>query len=315
MMLVDDFLDRVDWKRMIKGGLVMLALFSFCIVGVKVIFQHKPEVKLKRNEFEFGEDIDIAEQIISVDGEKIYPAMIDGNKIETETREITFNDINSEQLGEQEIIFNIKDKVTQKEMNPISVNVKVIDTVGPEIMIKEMPEFDIDAFGDISVNDIATVNDQCTAVGDIALALLFKDRPEPGKEVIGEVTATDLSGNITKRSFSIRIKAIESPDTVASNPPIPEEKHEETISAEPQQPPVSTPLEQPVTVPEPETPPVENKPVQKPATQYFMFKDGYNMGNVENACYAAGDASGFGWSCIPLTDGNGIFTGMMLTFE
>ncbi len=60
-----------------------------------------------------------------------------------------------------------------------------------------------------------------------------------------------------------------------------------------------------------------NKPEQEnakkePIVKYFMFEDGYNMGNVVEACASELKKSGRSGRCLPITDDNGIYLGMKL---
>lgn len=60
-----------------------------------------------------------------------------------------------------------------------------------------------------------------------------------------------------------------------------------------------------------------NKPEQgnakkEPVVKYFMFEDGYNMGNVVEACASELKKSGSSGRCLPITDDNGIYLGMKL---
>lgn len=51
---------------------------------------------------------------------------------------------------------------------------------------------------------------------------------------------------------------------------------------------------------------------KEPAVKYFMFEDGYNMGNVVEACASELKKSGRSGRCLPITDDNGIYLGMKL---
>lgn len=60
-----------------------------------------------------------------------------------------------------------------------------------------------------------------------------------------------------------------------------------------------------------------NKPEQgnakkEPVVKYFMFEDGYNMGNVVEVCASELKKSGRTGRCLPITDDKGIYLGMKL---
>lgn len=87
--------------------------------------------------------------------------------------------------------------------------------------------------------------------------------------------------------------------------------------------------ETPVEVPQNNTPTYNeqipdnqntNNATQQPAlpplpTQYFLFSDGYNMGNVSTACADVLKSSGRSGVCSPIQDENGIYLGMRLDYD
>ena len=62
---------------------------------------------------------------------------------------------------------------------------------------------------------------------------------------------------------------------------------------------------------EPEAPVVN----ETPATQYFMFSDGYTMENVTEACGSVLRSSGRSGMCSPIQDNDGIYLGMRLDYD
>jgi len=56
-------------------------------------------------------------------------------------------------------------------------------------------------------------------------------------------------------------------------------------------------------------------PSQKPSTKYFLFKDGYTINNVVDACAKELKSYGGSGRCEPITDENGIYLGMKLLYE
>lgn len=143
------------------------------------------------------------------------------------------------------------------------------------------------------------------------MSLSFAGTAEPGKVINGLLSVNDENGNIATQDFKVRIRPI-SDELIAKddeNHPVEEEQVPESDSGpvqefvQPQQ-----PVQEPVYTPAPDL-------VQKPANRSFLFSEGYDMGNVEGACSAAGDASGYGYSCIPIVGNDGIYLGMDLIFN
>ncbi len=63
------------------------------------------------------------------------------------------------------------------------------------------------------------------------------------------------------------------------------------------------------------TPPKKENPkqeVKEPTVKYFMFTDGYTMGNVVEVCAEELKKSGRSGRCLPITDDKGIYLGMKL---
>lgn len=327
MMSIDDFLDRVDWKKMIISGSAVLALFVIAVLGINLLFSGTPKVSLKKTEFEYGQKVEISSQITAIEGEKVYSTMIKSpTELDLETKTVSFNEMDTSKLGPQKIIFDITDKVTGKKQKPVVVTVKIIDSVGPEIDLKNGLEYELEDFLNLSALDLAEVKDQCSSTDDIRLAMTFDGKAEKGKSLNGKITATDLSGNSTVKEFQIRIKEDPKPEPVlpkdeSVSPQVPLEYDKNTIAdSKPSTDEITTTPPSPsYSIPESPAPALEiqqpaPQPV-KPANRYFMFTDGYDMGNVEAACSAAGNASGFSYACTPISDGDGIYTGMALIFD
>lgn len=100
----------------------------------------------------------------------------------------------------------------------------------------------------------------------------------------------DSSNNMSQKTLQITIVKKEEP-VVDETPVI-----KETPTSKPQQ------------------PSNENKPKveTKPTIKYFMFTDGYNMGNVVEVCAEELKKSNRTGRCLPITDDNGIYLGMKL---
>lgn len=306
MMLIEDFLERVDWKKMIYGGLGILGLF-LVLVLIMHFFNRGPEVVLKKTEFEFGEPVSITSYIESFDGESVYAPMIKNSSVlDLDSRTVRFSPVKTEALGDQSVEYEVTDKVTDKT-DIYHCNIRIIDSTPPDLTVREELEVDLDSFGHIKPADLVEkVSDQCTPPDRIALAMSFDSKAELGKTVAGKVTATDTQGNISSARVFVKIKGY------VFNGSEEKEQAEKDSAVLPEQPVIKPNAEAPVPAPGPSPAPA---PIQKPDIRYFLFSDGYDMENVESACSAAGDSSGFPYACSPITDSDGLFTGMILTFD
>lgn len=306
MMLIEDFLERVDWKKMIYGGLGILGLF-LVLVLIMHFFNRGPEVVLKKTEFEFGEPVSITSYIESFDGESVYAPMIKNSSVlDLDSRTVRFSPVKTDALGDQSVEYEVTDKVTDKT-DIYHCNIRIIDSTPPDLTVREELEVDLDSFGHIKPADLVEkVSDQCTPPDRIALAMSFDSKAELGKTVAGKVTATDTQGNISSARVFVKIKGY------VFNGSEEKEQAEKDSAVLPEQPVIKPNAEAPVPAPGPSPAPA---PIQKPDIRYFLFSDGYDMENVESACSAAGDSSGFPYACSPITDSDGLFTGMILTFD
>ena len=306
MMLIEDFLERVDWKKMIYGGLGILGLF-LVLVLIMHFFNRGPEVVLKKTEFEFGEPVSITSYIESFDGESVYAPMIKNSSVlDLDSRTVRFSPVKTDALGDQSVEYEVTDKVTDKT-DIYHCNIRIIDSTPPDLTVREELEVDLDSFGHIKPADLVEkVSDQCTPPDRIALAMSFDSKAELGKTVAGKVTATDTQGNISSARVFVKIKGY------VFNGSEEKEQAEKDSAVLPEQPVIKPNAEAPVPAPGPSPVPA---PIQKPDIRYFLFSDGYDMENVESACSAAGDSSGFPYACSPITDSDGLFTGMILTFD
>lgn len=306
MMLIEDFLERVDWKKMIYGGLGILGLF-LVLVLIMHFFNRGPEVVLKKTEFEFGEPVSITSYIESFDGESVYAPMIKNSSVlDLDSRTVRFSPVKTDALGDQSVEYEVTDKVTDKT-DIYHCNIRIIDSTPPDLTVREELEVDLDSFGHIKPADLVEkVSDQCTPPDRIALAMSFDSKAELGKTVAGTVTATDTQGNISSARVLVKIKGY------VFNGSEEKEQAEKDSAVLPEQPVIKPNAEAPVPAPGPSPVPA---PIQKPDIRYFLFSDGYDMENVESACSAAGDSSGFPYACSPITDSDGLFTGMILTFD
>ena len=328
MMLIDEFIERVDWKKMIFGGLAALVLFIFLTIVFQIFFNHSPKVILKKTEFEYGEPVIITNYIESFDGEKVYPSMVrDSLDIELESRRVSFSPVNPKNLGEYPVTYTITDKVTDK-VETHTLKIRVIDSTAPDLTVRENIEMDLDSFSRINAEDlIEDVSDTFSPRENIVLSMAFTSKAELGKTVEGSVTATDSNGNSVSVPVTVNISSYvfrndepgmmqedDSTEIIDNDPGIDESQPgSASVTDIPQE---SYPVSNPSAPdPQPDQPVQPVQPVQRPGTQYFMFTDGYNMGNVENVCSAAGDASGFPYACTPIADGDGIYKGMVLTFD
>lgn len=109
----------------------------------------------------------------------------------------------------------------------------------------------------------------------------------------------DSSNNMTQAILTINIKEppkdVEEPQESNTPPNKPEENNSSNKNPT-----------------NPNNKPEQGNTKQEPVVKYFMFEDGYNMGNVVEACASELKKSGRSGRCLPITDDNGIYLGMKL---
>lgn len=100
----------------------------------------------------------------------------------------------------------------------------------------------------------------------------------------------DSSNNMTQKTLQMTI--IQKQEEIVEETPIKKEEQ----STKPTKPSIDNP--------KPE--------VKEPTIKYFMFKDGYTMGNVVEVCAEELKKSNRSGRCLPITDEKGIYLGMKL---
>ncbi|WP_276930871.1 HYR domain-containing protein [Faecalibaculum rodentium] len=248
---------------------------------------------------------------------------ISENTINTGEYEMTFDEINTQKLGPQElgVVFSIPDAEDQ------TVTVTVVDREAPEItLVGEGPfSMDLQEVRDRKFDELYTVSDNCSAVGALEVRSYVQEETfDFGQTVTVQIHAKDSSGNEAEASFEIQIN----PDPEEEQKKQEEEKKQESSQKEQQDAasdtgdqttrdePVQQPTVQPFTPgqsPSVQTPVQQSRP--KPANKQFLFSDGYNMNTAPSACSAELAASGYPGSCIPMQGSDGLYTGMQLIFD
>ncbi len=100
----------------------------------------------------------------------------------------------------------------------------------------------------------------------------------------------DSSNNMTQKTLQMNI--IQKQEQVVEETPIRKEEQ----STKPTQPSIDNPKQE----------------TKEPITRYFMFKDGYTIGNVVEVCAEELKKSNRSGRCLPITDEKGIYLGMKL---
>jgi len=150
--------------------------------------------------------------------------------------------------------------------------------------------------------------------GDLITNIIYE---EIDTSIIGEqnimYSVSDSSGNIAQAVIVVKIlqkeKPVETPKENTSSNKV------ETPKKEEPKPSTNNDSSNNTTAPKPETPttnePQNNQPQEK-IVKYFLFKDGYTMLNVSEACASELKKTNRTGVCSPIQDENGIYLGMKL---
>lgn len=316
-------LDR-DIKHYLLWGAGGLGAFILLAVLFFAMFHTSYRIVLSAEEVDFGSDVRIVDLVQSVGDRKIMPGdRISENTIQLEGYEMTFDEIDAQKLGPQEldVIFSIPDAEDQ------TITVTVVDREDPVItMVGEGPfSMDLQDVRDRKFEELYTVSDNCSAVGALEVESHVQEETfDFGQTVTVRVNAKDSSGNTAERSFEIRIN----PDPEEERKKQEEKKKQESDREEQEEATADTgsettrdePVQQPAAQPSaPAQTPSVQAPVQqsrpKPANKQFLFSQGYDMNTALAACSAELAASGYPGSCIPMQGSDGLYTGMQLIFD
>lgn len=310
-------------KHYIKLFISGLGVFALIAIALYFIFQPKYEIKLKQNEFTYGESVNIASYVSSIGGTTIKSEnIISSNTIKTDNYEVSLDNVDITKLGEQTINAVFSDSSIEAQ----KIKIYIVDNEKPKIKFvydepyeMELKELKACVKSD-EFNSFFTVNDNETDADDIKVNTYIKEaKYKKGDKVHLIVVATDKSENISKKSFVIKIKkeekvekqtteektdsSTESNSTDSSNTSSNQQTNTNTNSSQQtyQQ---SQTQQSTQTVTEP-----------KPSNRTFLFSDGYDMSTAPSACSAALNASSYSGSCVPLQDSDGIYYGMQLIFD
>ncbi len=318
MHLDRDIKHYLLWGAGGLGVFILLAVLFFCM------FHTSYRIVLSAEEVDFGSDVRIVDLVQSVGEYKIRPDdRISENTIQLEGYEMTFDEIDTQKLGLQElgVVFSIPDAEDQ------TITVTVVDREDPVItLVGEGPfSMDLQDVRDRKFDELYTVSDNCSAVGALEVESHVQEETfDFGQIVTVQIHAKDSSGNEAEASFEIQIN----PDPEEEQKEQEEEKKQGSNQKEQQEAAADTgnqttrdePVQQPTVQPSaPVQSPSVQTPVQpsrpKPANKQFLFSQGYDMNTAPAACSAELAASGYPGSCIPMQGSDGLYTGMQLIYD
>lgn len=269
----------------------------------------------------YGSDDSPLILIESIGRDPVTEDMIDDNMIIIGNWQVSCDDVDTKKLGKSHVTYITSDA----EQHTFEKEIEVKDIEGPKITLDEkIVEMKLSELKDFNINSLIKVKDNYSKSEDIELRL--SEDPgsieKPGKYKI-QIQAKDEFGNISKKTIQLKVKKDPEPkkekedekEQVKSQEPVVEEQSNENSSNSNQtQSQQNNSLQQ--TQPAQQQPQVQSpsQNVSKPSNKQFLFSDGYDMGNVESACAAALNSSGYSGACIPLQDSNGIYYGMELVF-
>lgn len=321
------------------GFMALLGLFSFAVIAAGFYFFTKPRanVVLTKSDVEVHEVVKMCDLVDQVgdfkiqDDQRKSPTLI--SLLEYD---VTMNEIDTDTTGIREVTFEFSDP----ELPPVTKQISVVDTTAPVIEIPEIEmEMTKEQYSEHDFLAEAVITDNYSATRNLIISEESSDEPVDGVILEHTIIAEDESGNIATKVIKVKIipdKKEEPADKKAEteeedkeakdNNPAEEEnkdpQNQEAVQApavQPSEPAQIQPLA-PVAQPAPSQPsaaPQTPAPAQKPkpANKKYLFTDGYNMANVNGACMADLNASGYTGSCVPLQDSDGIYYGMELVFN
>ncbi|WP_289220746.1 hypothetical protein [Ileibacterium valens] len=320
------------------GFMALLGLFSFAAIAAGFYFFTKPRAKivLIKSDVEVHEVVKMCDLVDQVGDFKIQE---DQRKsptlISLPDYDVTMNEINTDTTGIRDVTFEFSDP----ELPSITKQISVVDTTAPEI---EVPEIEMEMTKEqYSEHDFlaeAAITDNYSATRNLIISEESSDEPVDGEVLEHTIIAEDESGNIATKVIKVKIipdkkeelsnekDKTEAEKEEGADGPV-DKENQDSHSQEMEQAPAVQPSEPaqiqpsaPVVLPAPSQPsvaPQASAPAArpKPANKKYLFTDGYNMSNVNSACMADLNASGYTGSCIPLQDSDGIYYGMELVFN
>lgn len=248
---------------------------------------------------------------------EVTEEMIDGNKIRLGTFEVTCeSDVDTNKIGEYEVRYVTND-TTNRYFTKI---VTVKDISAPVISFgedgeSEEIELSLEEYQSYDFASYITVTDNYTEQPVVTIEI--DGSIEAGKTYQVSVHAADRFGNESDKTFDLIIRdepdviepskenEVMSNDSDASNSQIQGGNSAAQSSGSNSNTQLSSPSSQNPSL-QPET--------SKPQDKNFLYSDGYTQANVAQACLAELQASGKGGGCYPITDENGLYIGMRLTY-
>lgn len=299
------FLNDEDVQHFIK--IAVLGILGFLLVAVFLIFFFRTdyELQVSKYEFEVGETVKVSDLIKSIGDQPVSNEnRISSNTIKMDDYEVTFTEIDTSKIGEQTITAKFTD--TNIENQKFTVTIK--DTEKPKIkwLVEEDSTISLEDAKKKNFDSLYEVSDNYTASSKIKIkSYIDEDNFDYGDSITLHIEATDSNKNTAKKEIKLKIE--EKPEE--------ETKEEESSSQENTQTDTQQNTQTNTQQQQQSTYQQQQPTVSKPANRYFSFDDGYDMSNVSQACQAALVASGYSGSCIPVTDSDGIYTGMQLIFN
>lgn len=316
-----NFLKDADFKHYFKMfviGIVVFGILSFLFL---YIFKDDYGIVLSKDTVEYGKNVRIVDLVESVAGNPINDSnKISSNTISVNGYEVTFDEIDTFKLGNQNITAKYTDSSIQKQ----SLSVNIVDNKKPIIKINK----DIDTKMDLKdvrrlkVDSFYSVSDNETPDKKIKIKKYIKEEKYSyGDTVHLVIEATDKSGNVSKKKIKINIneKKVEKEDVKTEND---EDKEKHDASSEQHIQESSTQSSQSVQQPVQQAPqqsqitPTPTQPSRpKPSNKQYLFSQGYDMSSAPSACQSDLLSSGYTGSCTPIQDSDGIYLGMQLIFN
>ena len=297
----------------------ILAVISFLFLLLSCRSQQ--DTTLYFNEemvLDFGSDDTPIMLIEKIGDTEVTEDMIDGNTIRLGTFEVTCeSDVDTYKTGDYEVRYVTND-TTNRYFTKI---VTVKDISAPVISFgedgeSEEIELSLEEYQSYDFASYITVTDNYTE--QPAVTIEIDGSIEAGKTYQVSVHAADRFGNESDKTFDLIIR--DEPDIiepskeneVMSNGSDASNSQTQGGSSSISSNSGSNSNTQPSSSSSqnPSSPPETSKPQEK----IFLYSDGYTQANVAQACLAELQASGRGGGCYPITDENGLYIGMRLTY-
>lgn len=316
-----NFLEDADFKHYFKMfviGIVVFGILSFLFL---YIFKDDYGIVLNQDTVEYGKNVRIVDLVESVAGNPINDSnKISSNTISVNGYEVTFDEIDTFKLGNQ----NITAKYTDSSIKEQSLSVNIVDTKKPIIKIKKDigTKMDLKDVRKLKVDSFYSVSDNETPDTKIKIKkYIIEEKYTYGDTVHLVIEATDKSGNVSKKKIKINIneKKVEKEDVKVEND---EDKDKHDASSEQHIQESSTQSNQSVQQSVQQAPqqsqitPAPSQPSRpKPSNKQYLFSQGYDMSSAPSACQNDLLSSGYSGSCTPIQDSDGIYLGMQLIFN